>query len=465
MKRINKEKLENNIEQIALYDIIKAAYNPLKILYGVVHYKGYAETLYEAYKGWKQKSSKFALVVEEKARMEIQYNIHDSKLQDQVVRNLENIADIFYRQKWMQDKYKKPIVLPASTDKRQIFAFNDTVKAAAPIKVNREIRLGTTLGDANFKLWIEEVVIPDLKIQYPDNKFIQDLKFIVNPKTQAGTISTNMGLPINMLPRSEYERDLFNEYKKAFNDLIKERKPTYSDAKGREYPVQELLFLYSLITNNGKISTTSLHSIFEDYMTNTVAISYHSAISEMDKKSEATVAEIKKHFVDDDIIPFSTRYRGGSDRFKEFDKETESIIVWEKYVPSYEESQGDDDEGGFVPKYVQADTKLQKIFNTDYFLSGVRAGDVITLQADPTQFPELNKYDIQVEKLINGEFRLINISAKSEEDSGKAELYYKTLIKRKLPSKIKITDSTTKDEVLDYQQINNELKRIECLNA
>jgi hypothetical protein len=36
-----------------------------------------------------------------------------------------------------------------------------------------------------------------------------------------------------------------------------------------------------------------LHSIFEDYMTNDVAISYNDAISKMDKNIKKTIEEIK----------------------------------------------------------------------------------------------------------------------------------------------------------------------------
>ena len=61
------------------------------------------------------------------------------------------------------------------------------------------------------------------------------MKFTVNPKTPAGTIATSMGLSINMLPRSEYEKDTFNFYKQAFNSLNKERDTLYSDAKGNLY--------------------------------------------------------------------------------------------------------------------------------------------------------------------------------------------------------------------------------------
>jgi hypothetical protein len=156
---------------IKRYDIIKASYNPLKVLHEVTHYKGYMESLYIAYQGWKNKSSKFKLLVEEKSRIESKYNIYDSKLKEQVGKNLENMADIFYRSRWMQDRYK-PIALPASTKERTVFAFGTNAKEAMPIHSIREIQLGTTIGDANSKLWMEEIVIPELKRRFPNNKFI-----------------------------------------------------------------------------------------------------------------------------------------------------------------------------------------------------------------------------------------------------------------------------------------------------
>jgi hypothetical protein len=75
------------------------------------------------------------------------------------------------RQSWMKS-YIKPITLPASTDSRTVFAFIDNAQQTRVLNYNTEIKLGTELCDANYKLWMETVVIPELKRMYPDNKFI-----------------------------------------------------------------------------------------------------------------------------------------------------------------------------------------------------------------------------------------------------------------------------------------------------
>jgi hypothetical protein len=43
------------------------------------------------------------------------------------------------------------------------------------------------------------------------------LQPVVNTKTNLGSVSINYGLPINMMPKTDYERDSFNDYKEAFN--------------------------------------------------------------------------------------------------------------------------------------------------------------------------------------------------------------------------------------------------------
>lgn len=464
-------------DMIHKYDIIKASYNPLKILYEVVHYKGYMESLYIAYKGYKDKSIKFRLTIDQKSKIEQEYNIYDSKLKEQVGRNLENMADVYFRRKWMQTRYK-PIILPASTDKQQIFAFIDGSQKAQPIKSERDIQLGTEMGDANFKLWIEEVVIPDLKLRFPNNKFIKDLRPIVNPKTVVGTIATSFGIPINMMPRSEYEIDLFNEYKKAFNDLIKEKDDLYSDAKGNKFPIQELLYLYGLITTNGKISPTSLFAIFSDYHEyGEPAISFTKAIISYDEDSSGKIMqELLNSYVIDDVLPFSTRYRGGSDRFKEFDKDTEEIVIYDiggsesPYDDPSDYDPTENQSSGKKQKYTRTVSPYSVGFNTDYFLYASRSKNSQEINIVSEQYPNLSNYQIKFEELFDGTKKIINVKAKNNSNELFAEEIYKYLKKHykgNIPQTIIVHTDGTKGEVNDLQRLNNISKSIEekCLNV
>jgi hypothetical protein len=109
---------------------------------------------------------------------------------------------------------------------------------------------------------MEQVVIPEFKQKYKNNKFIQTLAW-TGAKSPVGTYYVSIGMPVsvNMMPHGEgYDKGKFDELKKAFNDL--KREDLYKDAAGTLWSPQELLYLYSLITTNGKISPTSLHGIF-----------------------------------------------------------------------------------------------------------------------------------------------------------------------------------------------------------
>ena len=77
------------------------------------------------------------------------------------------------------------ITLPASTDTDEVYIFiNDTSHAVLNTH-DRQIILGTPLGDANFKRWVEHNLIPRLKKNndLKDNKFIRDISPIINTNT------------------------------------------------------------------------------------------------------------------------------------------------------------------------------------------------------------------------------------------------------------------------------------------
>jgi hypothetical protein len=83
--------------------------------------------------------------------------------------------------------------------------------------------------------------------------------------------------------------------------------------------VQDLFYIYSLISNNGKLGRKSLHSIFEDY-DGTIVKSYNESIAAQDKllteSERAYRIFIKSVLTDEVLAPFSTPWKGGSDLIK-----------------------------------------------------------------------------------------------------------------------------------------------------
>ena len=262
-------------EKIQQYNLIKQSYNPLQIISEVPHYRGYVESMFIAYKGLKNKSVKFK-ILSDYVQDWIKTNRTGKDLHQQVIKNAQEAVSLYLRQQWMRSNPNIKISVHAETP-----LFSKSLVKAIPTKVVTPIQLGTEIGDANFKIWMETVMIPKWKKEYPDNKFIQGLKPTVNSSTNRGTVGISYSLPINMLPKSDYEKSVFNDYVYEFNKL-----GLATDGKGEQYDMKDLLFLYSLITNNGRIGPRSLHKIFNDYIKSrgegSLPHSYRAFINEKD---------------------------------------------------------------------------------------------------------------------------------------------------------------------------------------
>lgn len=327
-------------EKIVQYDRIKQSYNVLRVLTTDPQYKGYMETLYMAHQGLLNKQLKYRFTVGKIADF-IQKNKVTGNLQQQVLKNGNNYVDYKLRQSWMRDS-KIQITIPGSTDKMKTYAFIGTPNSYSQLYFDKTIQLGTDMGDANFKLWMEQTLIPKLKVDptLKDNIFIQHLSPIVNSRTNLGMTAVYYGLNgINMLPQSDAEREMFDIHKDAFNQLA-----TYDlirDAKGKTFAIKDLFYLYSLICNNGKFGPTSLHKIFEDYLDSGLAQSYKHFIAAKDRDLDF-YQDLVDTCTDEWLAPMSSPYVGGSKVLKYKDQNNEQILLYKK-----KEKQSSGDYGGY----------------------------------------------------------------------------------------------------------------------
>lgn len=479
--RIDLEQFITNPEYankvIKIYDIIKQSYNPLKVIKTAPQYKGYSESLLLAYKGLRNQSVKFRLAVDEARNFFEEYDVVNPKLRQQVVKNIERATDLYMRQAWML-KTVKPITLPASTDKMTTFAFIDNGVKSKVLNYNTEIRLGTELGDANYKLWMETQVIPKLKEMYPNNKFIRNLQPVVNVGTNLGAVSVNYGLPINMMPKSDYDRDAFNEYKEAFNELIK--LPAYHDGAGKSMTLQNMFYYYSMIANGGRVGPTSLHGIFEDYMTqernNHPPKSFREFVSNADA-SEKTYKAILGFLNDEMIAPFSSPYAGGTRilRYKNKDNDRIDLYIKPKRDTSDDNPAYDDDYnpmeeyfdyeaimGNYHDKTAEingfkkeTDTYgvMHNSDNRNYFLnpvavSGYSPTQVVTVSREEMdKYPTLSRFQVTIAPAKKGrelKAGLVDIMSSKVEDR---PLIYKFINKIRKENNGMIATAITMNEV------------------
>lgn len=463
------------MKKIVQYDRIKQSYNVLRVLTTDPQYKGYMETLYMAHQGLLNKQLKYRFTVGKIADF-IQKNKVTGNLQQQVLKNGNNYVDYKLRQNWMRDS-KIQITIPGSTDKMKTYAFIGTPNSYSQLYFDKTIQLGTDMGDANFKLWMEQTLIPKLKedLTLKDNIFIQHLSPIVNSRTNLGMTAVYYGLNgINMLPQSDAEREMFDIHKDAFNQLA-----TYDlirDAKGNTFAIKDLFYLYSLICNNGKFGPTSLHKIFEDYLDSGLAQSYKHFIAEKDRDLDF-YQDLVNTCTDEWLAPMSSPYVGGSKVLKYKDQNNEQIILYKKkekkskgeYDYDFEQDMDDafindmgfDPEGGRdsmaeINNYVKQESSALSKRDYSFFSNPEIKYNAIGLQVMPATLELTKQYPITYE-IRDGKPVIVNMGGNKEV----VDKFIKLMKDRKgiLPTKqILGTDGFT--TVINEEQIESELNSI-----
>lgn len=321
-------------KKIAQYDAVMQSFNPLRVIHDVPHYRGYWETVYCAAKGAQLLSVKQRILATKIPAFIKRAAIYDKRMIEQVSKNAENALDTYFRRQWMLDK-KFSIILPASTNDNEVYVFVNDTSHAVLNKHERQIILGTPLGDANFKRWVEHNLIPQLKKDnsLKDNKFIRDINPIINTNTQLGVVSINYGLTINMMPDKgdEYGQDLVREYREAFNQLASAE--LIPIGRNKSMTLRDIFYLYSLISNNGRVGRRSLHGIMQDF-DGQIVDSFRESIAQQDMKltdeSSPEYQKIVNILSDEVLAPFSTPSRGGSNIFKFKEKNSDAITLYEK---------------------------------------------------------------------------------------------------------------------------------------
>lgn len=460
-------------EKISQYDRIKQSYNVLRVLTTDPQYKGYMETLYMAHQGLLNKQLKYKFTVGKIADF-IQKNKVAGNLQQQVLKNGNNYVDYKLRQNWMRDS-KIQITIPGSTDKIKTYAFMGTLNSYSQLYFDKTIQLGTDMGDANFKLWMEQTLIPKLKTDpaLKDNIFIQHLSPIVNSRTNLGMTAVYYGLNgINMLPQSDAEREMFDIHKDAFNKLA-----TYDlirDAKGNTFAIKDLFYLYSLICNNGKFGPTSLHKIFEDYLDSGLAQSYKHFIAEKDRDLDF-YQDLVNTCTDEWLAPMSSPYVGGSKVLKYKDQNNEQILLYKKKEKKskedYDFEQDMDDEFmndmGYGPEdqkdpmaeinnYVKQESSALAKRDYSFFSNPEVKYNALGVQVMPATLELTKQYPITYE-IRDSRPVIVNMGGNKEV----VKEFIKKMKSRKgvLPTKqILATDGFT--TVIDEEQIESELNSI-----
>ena len=281
---------------IERYEGIKEAFNIFDVVTKVTHFMGYLQALVttnvEVNNAFTFRSSdNLLLPVKEKLGKYIK--------EDKLTVGIQNYCSDWLLKHWMLDTGKQ-ITIPAGN---QAFDRNGNLYT---LTEDTTIWLGTDWGNATFRLWMENEVIPNLKEgiiipgkQYSkisNNKFIKDLGNNLLNKTISRNATVVQTLPINMLPSTDAERSTFNQYKSQFNELTDgyqyELNSYITDQNGNiikqttlsePISITDLFIYYAMIANSWKLDQISLVPITEDFQNRGIIEEFHNYVADIDK--------------------------------------------------------------------------------------------------------------------------------------------------------------------------------------
>lgn len=348
---------------IAKYEEIKHSFNILDAVARVPHFMGYIQTLAVAAK---EAQNAFKFRSSRNLSLQIAHEL-GYRREDKIIRGIQNFIGDYLRKGWMRSK-ELTFIIPKGN---KAFAKDGTM---FELTEDTPIRLGTDWGDATFRMWMENEIIPNLKQgiikpgtrleEISNNRFIKDLGNDLLTTTVSHNPSVIYTLPINMLPRIDQERAIFNGYKSEFNKLaafpyqyessqyVTGENGQVSVQQGTQsIPLVDLFTYYAMIADSWKLGEKSLVPILEDFQNSGIIQEFHNYETAIDKSGfTLDLSNIKF----DDLLPYVApfespyssfskfiQYRNPSTRKYELMKR---LTNEEKNGPDY----GDNDAGEFV---------------------------------------------------------------------------------------------------------------------
>ena len=212
-----------------------------------------------------------------------------------IVKGLQNYVGDYLRDNWFISRNINFVIPKGNVDQN-----------GETLKVDTTAELGYKQDNSIFKLWVENEVIPNLKngkigdniiVPIKENMFIQQLTNDLQTNNVDHNPSIVYTLPINMLPRTDEQRNIFNQYKAEFNKLAQYSYEYKTDSGVHSIPLVDLFTYYAMIANNWKQSEVSLVSILEDFQNNGIIADFHKFEDTLDKSTETLSFQ-------EDMIPY-----------------------------------------------------------------------------------------------------------------------------------------------------------------
>lgn len=267
------------------YENIKHTFNILECITKVPHFLEYLKTLAYLDASAKRLSLKWRFIRAKSDTVFESQHVTSKKDKAKVMKGLSNFMSDWLRKQFLLQRQEQ-FVIPFSTDGNKTY-FYDKNGVLTEAKQDTPIQLGTDNGDATYKHYFEQHLVSKFKELFPNNIFIQNLQDIIFTNAVGKNPYIATSLSINMLPKADVDRNLFAQYKAAFNELSDKY---FTNVDGSKYRILDLFILYDMIAFSGKNGQQSLHSILQnqhDRKSENLLTKFEQYVAEMDENLSA----------------------------------------------------------------------------------------------------------------------------------------------------------------------------------
>ena len=281
------------------------AINILGILSSNAHFLGYLKSLSIANESF---SKSFLYRASDSlypvACSKMNTDMGNEKLRTAVYKGTTKSIQEVVRNYFLQSR--SPIMIPSGNS---IFTSNFSGKVEElQLSTAVSVRLGTELGNATFKKWVETEIIPNLKkgnlggdVNVPSlrtNEFIRDLATILFTNTSLGNGTLLQTLPVNMIPRETSEFINVDKYRQAFIELSKYNY-VYTAKVLNDFgqlqevqiskPLIDIFTYYTLIAHKWAQNAKSLLQMFADIYNQGIIKDYTKFMKELDEAGQLVI--------------------------------------------------------------------------------------------------------------------------------------------------------------------------------
>lgn len=279
------------------YDVIQRSLKPSKVFFNILdvlqvpHFAAYLQSADMLHQAMVKTSIKYRSVYNLGKKAIDLLGAYSADDRESIYRRTEQMVDKIIRDRYYLSKglsFKLPTKIGYFIKENGKLVRKTTSSSTAPIE------LGTDEGNASFKLFMESVVIPNLiKGKYGDgnntdlalsrNEFIKSLAPTLYKHNAQYNVTVNYAPGINMSPRTDAEKALFEKIKYDFNAF---RYGSLSKVKykigDKYYDIPELFYYYNQIAFGGRPGENTLTSIFQDMLDYRPIKEYRDYESELD---------------------------------------------------------------------------------------------------------------------------------------------------------------------------------------